>query len=171
MSTEKVWSARVDWATTEYSEDELAALAESLAAHSGVVSTDVGRGRASAQLTVQAPTLRQAIDLALTAVRDAVHLTNSRFSPLRIDVVDEPTFHAELSTPTIPTLVGYAEIADMAGISRQRAREVSDSPGFPPAVTETSSKGPLRIKDQVAEWIRGWDRRPGRPPAAGRPKK
>ena len=27
------------------------------------------------------------------------------------------------------------------------------------------------IKDQVAEWIRGWNRRPGRPPAAGRPKK
>ncbi len=30
-------------------------------------------------------------------------------------------------------------------------------------------EGPQRIKDQVAEWIRGWDRRPGRPPAAGAP--
>ena len=54
----------------------------------------------------------------------------------------------------------------MAGVSRQRARELPNLPDFPPAVTETSSKGPLRVRSQVAAWIQGWERRSGRPPAA-----
>jgi len=52
----------------------------------------------------------------------------------------------------------------MAGVSRQRARELPNLPDFPPAVTETSSKGPLRVRSQVATWIQGWERRAGRPP-------
>ena len=71
---------------------------------------------------------------------------------------------SDLAEPAIPPLVGYAEIAEMAGVSRQRARELPNLPDFPPAVTETSSKGPLRVRSQVANWIQGWERRAGRPP-------
>jgi len=162
MSTE-TWSARIDWAD-ECTDEQLAAIAEALAGHHGALTTNAAAGRVSAQLTVHATTLRQAIDNSLAAVRDAVHGTHGRFNPVRVDVVDEATFRAELAEPAIPPLVGYAEIAEMAGVSRQRARELPNLPDFPPAVTETSSKGPLRVRSQVANWIQGWERRAGRPP-------
>jgi hypothetical protein len=162
MSTE-TWSARIDWAD-ECTDEQLAAIADALAGHHGALTTNAASGRVSAQLTVHATTLRQAIDNSLTAVRDAVHAAHGRFNPVRVDVVDEATFQAELVEPAIPPLVGYAEIAEMAGVSRQRARELPNLPDFPPAVTETSSKGPLRVRSQVATWIQGWERRAGRPP-------
>ena len=162
MSTE-TWSARIDWAD-ECTDEQLAAIAEALAGHHGALTTNAAAGRVSAQLTVQATTLRQAIDNSLAAVRDAVHGAHGRFNPVRVDVVDAATFHAALAEPAIPPLVGYAEIAEMAGVSRQRARELPNLPDFPPAVTETSSKGPLRVRSQVANWIQGWERRAGRPP-------
>ena len=164
MST-ATWSARVDWAD-DCSDEQLADIAEALAGHHAALTTNSAGGRVSAQLTIQATTLRQAIDTALAAVRDAVHRADGRFSPVRVDVVDEATFRAELVEPAIPPLVGYAEIAEMAGVSRQRARELPNLPDFPPVVTETSSKGPLRVRSQVAAWIQGWERRSGRPPAA-----
>jgi len=171
MSTE-TWSARIDW-SDECTDDQLAAIAEALAGHHGALTTNAAAGRVSAQLTVQATTLRQAIDNSLAAVRDAVHRAHGRFNPVRVDVVDEATFQAELAEPAIPPLVGYAEIAEMAGVSRQRARELPNLPDFPPAVTETSSKGPLRVRSQVATWIQGWERRAGRPPTppSNRPSK
>ena len=162
MSNE-TWSARVDWAD-ECTDDQLADIAELLAGYEGALTTNSAAGRVSAQLTVHATTLRQAIDTSLAVVRDAVHQARGRFTPVRVDVVDEATFRTELTEPFIPPLVGYAEIAEMAGVSRQRARELPNLPDFPPAVTETSSKGPLRVRSQVATWIQRWQRRTGRPP-------
>jgi hypothetical protein len=48
----------------------------------------------------------------------------------------------------IPELVGYAEIATMAAVSRQRARELPGKPGFPPPAVTTAT-GPLRVKADV----------------------
>lgn len=62
----------------------------------------------------------------------------------------------------IPELVGYAEIATMAGVSRQRARELSGKPGFPPPAVVTAS-GPLRVKAEFELWLSSWERTPGRP--------
>jgi hypothetical protein len=62
----------------------------------------------------------------------------------------------------IPELVGYAEIATMAAVSRQRARELPGKPGFPPPAVTTAT-GPLRVKADVELWLSSWDRTPGRP--------
>jgi hypothetical protein len=62
----------------------------------------------------------------------------------------------------IPELVGYAEIAAMAAVSRQRARELPGKPGFPPPAVTTAS-GPLRVKADVEQWLSSWDRTAGRP--------
>jgi hypothetical protein len=62
----------------------------------------------------------------------------------------------------IPEMVGYAAIATMAAVSRQRARELSGKPGFPPPAVTTAS-GPLRVKADVELWLSSWDRTPGRP--------
>jgi hypothetical protein len=79
-----------------------------------------------------------------------------------IDVQSEEARRMRDEDPRIPDLVGYAEIADMAGVSRQRAREIAHLAGFPVAVVETTA-GPLRVKAAVESWLANWERKPGRP--------
>ena len=156
------WSARIDWSGAAYTDDELVAIAEHIAPLHGVVNTDSTHDRTIAQLTVDATTLRQAVDAALTRTRQAVEAVGGRFLPVRVDVLEEDIFRAELLEVKVPPLVGYAEIAEMADVSRQRARELPQLPGFPPAVAQTANGGPLRVRQHVADWIAGWDRRAGR---------
>src|SRR5664279_1776839 len=96
MSTE-TWSARIDW-VDECTDEQLAAIAEALAVHHGALNTDSAAGRVSAQLTVQATTLRQAIDSSLAAARDAVHGAHGRFTPVRVDVVDDAAGTSSVSS-------------------------------------------------------------------------
>lgn len=156
------WSVRVDWAGIAGPET-LMDIAQALDEQHASIATEPDRDRTSAQLSVEASTLRQAIDAALAATRAAVHAAGGRFVPVRVDALDEDTFRAEQDRVTVPALAGYAEIAQMAGVSRQRARDLPALPGFPPAVVATSA-GPLRVRTAVARWITGWNRIPGRPP-------
>lgn len=160
MST---WSARVDWEGLDLTDDQLLTIAEKLDPLAGAVTTISRHNRTSAQLTVEASTLRQATDIALTAVREATHAAGVRFSPTRVDVVDAATFEAELEDLNIPALVGAAEIATLAGVSRQRAGQLQKLAGFPREVARTSTSGPLQIRTQVEDWIQTWKRAPGRP--------
>ena len=165
------WSARVDWPTPDPSDDTLVTVAAAVDPYHGAVRYDAAAGALSIQITVDAPTLRQAVDAALAAARQAAQAAELRFAPTRIEVLPESVFHQEIHNPRIPDLVGYAEIATMAGVSRQRAREFPDLPDFPPAVAEPST-GPLRIRQQVAIWLSTRSRTPGRrprDPAAPRP--
>ncbi|MGW5362904.1 hypothetical protein [Actinopolymorpha pittospori] len=157
------WAARVEWNDADDLTDvALERIAETLRAHSAAVGREREPDRASVNLTVEANTLRQADDLALRLVRDAVRAAGRRFEPSGVEVLDEATFAARLAEPTIPPLVGYAEIAELAGVSRQRARELGNLEGFPPAVVETQA-GPLRVRSQVEIWMSQWERKPGRP--------
>lgn len=69
----------------------------------------------------------------------------------------------ELDRPLFPDVVGWAEVAKLAGVTRQRARQFRNSPGFPAPVIETS-QGPLMAKRAVEQWVRTRDTRPGRRP-------
>lgn len=69
------------------------------------------------------------------------------------------------ANPLIPDLVGYAEIGEIAGVSRQRARQFEEIPDFPQAVVRTAT-GPLRVRSAVEEWARTRNRRGGRPAAS-----
>lgn len=158
------WSARIDW-IGDQSDDALMDIAEAVHPHHGAVGSNTVTGLISIQISIDAPTLRQATDAALAIARDAAQAAGQRFTPARLEVIPEDVFHAEQNHPAIPELVGYAEIAAMAGVSRQRAREFPDLPDFPPAVAEPST-GPLRIRNQVAAWLSTRSRNPGRRPRA-----
>ena len=80
---------------------------------------------------------------------------------IAIDAKTEDAHNAEMTGPQWPEVVGYAEIADMAGVSRQRAHQLAHMPGFPPAVI-TTAQGPLMRKTAVAAWLATRDTRPGR---------
>jgi hypothetical protein len=81
--------------------------------------------------------------------------------PTGVQVLPTAEYDRRSAQPSLPELVGYAEVADMAGVSRQRARQLARLPGFPAAVVETRS-GPLRVRSQVETWLTR-ERKPGRP--------
>lgn len=54
-------------------------------------------------------------------------------------------FTQQLARPLFPEVVGYSEIADMAGVTRQRARKFATHAGFPSPVIKTAH-GPLMAK-------------------------
>ena len=93
----------------------------------------------------------------MTSALHALHLPG----PLAgVEVLDSPTYDQRTR---IPAVVGYA---DIAGVSRQRARELATRPDFPPAGVDTSA-GPLRGRRDVQAWLDYWNRKPGRPLTTG----
>jgi hypothetical protein len=161
----KHWQATVEWATTDtYSEDALDVLMDHLEGHDAAAgpnslpATDPdGRDYWAAVVTVEANTLRQAIAAALELVEGA---TGEKATA--VEVLPDDVAEARALAPSIPELVGYAEIAEMFGVTRQRARQLVDLPGFPAAVVETTA-GPLRVRRQVEVWGQTWERKSGRP--------
>lgn len=165
------WTARVEWRTPNAPDAEaLDDLHTALAAVHGSVGleeTVAGEELAtmSATVTVDAGTLRQAIAAALRAVDDAGASLGQPIHATGLEILDTETHDRRSERPAIPPLVGYAEIAEVLGVSRQRARFIAEHrPDFPPAVVETASTGPLRLRTQVEAYAAR--RRP-----TGRPKK
>lgn len=163
----RYWQARVEWATsTPYADPAEIAdqLVTRLEAHDAAVgpeslpSTDPqGRAYWCAILTVQAGTVRQAIATALELVEGATGEKATAVEVLPDDVAD-----ARALAPSIPELAGYVEIADMFGVSNQRARQIVELDRFPVPVVKTAT-GPLWVRAQVESWGKGWERKTGRP--------
>lgn len=156
------WTAHVEWSSPqEYDTDAFEILAERLVDLHAAVGHNFQPVAASpayaAVVTVEANTLRQAIATALQRVEDA---TGEKATA--IEVLDADVHGARLDQPSIPELVGFAEIAEMFGVSRQRARQLADLAGFPVAVVDTAA-GPLRVRRHVEAWGETWARKNGRP--------
>lgn len=164
------WTARVEWdadtgsstgSITEPDEDYLDDVTTIVVGHHGALGV---RGRRiEATFTVEAGTLRQAITSALAVIDTGARAVGRRVVPAGIEVLDAGEAERRLAEPTIPELVGHREVADMAGVSPQRAAQLTQLDGFPPAVV-TVAAGPLRVRSQVETWIARWDRTPGRRP-------
>jgi len=161
------WTARVEWTQYTPSNDtELAELVDRLAPLAGAIGVEkesAGPGYPEtwgAVVTLEAATLRQATVAALQHVEQAIGQKATG-----VEVLATHEHDRRVLQPSIPELVGYAEIAEMAGVTRQRAAQLGDVIGFPAAVVETKA-GPLRVKSQVARWLSRWERKPGRPPKA-----
>lgn len=154
------WTARVEWTTPDdYDTDSLDLVHEHLAGHQAAVGREPGPEHTwSATVTLEANTLRQATATALELVEGA---TGER--PNGVEVLPQETADLRAGFPSIPPLVGYAEIADMLGVSRQRAAQLAaEHDTFPQAVVTTAA-GPLRVRSQVEAWGRNRNRKPGRP--------
>jgi hypothetical protein len=62
--------------------------------------------------------------------------------------------------PTIPKLAGLAEIAGLAGVSRQRASQLTAHPDFPEPV-DRLAMGPVWRESDVTKFL-ATERKPGR---------
>lgn len=155
MST-TTWDVRVDVPARDLDDDAAAELLEQLhGLRPGIV---VGEALLGITLVLEEATLRQAIATGLQQVEAA---TGDKAVGVSARTREET--ERLLARPAIPELVGYAEIADMLGVSRQRARQLADAAGFPPAAVTTAA-GPLRVRAAVEAWASNWRRQGGRPP-------
>jgi hypothetical protein len=84
-------------------------------------------------------------------------------------VLPRSVFELRVEQPSIPELWGYVEIAEHFGVTRQRARQLTDLAGFPAAVVDTAA-GPLRVRQQVEAWGSTWERKSGRPRKSAAPE-
>lgn len=58
--------------------------------------------------------------------------------------------------------VGVTEVAELLGVSRQRASELRTRRGFPAPIAELAS-GPVWTASSLGRFLETWERRPGRP--------
>lgn len=144
-------------APAEIDPDAFVDITEALADMSAVATVDRDLKGGGISLFVDAET-------PAAAAERAVGLISSKIDGsivVGLEVQTEEAFEAGLSRPTFPEVVGYAEIAKLGGVSRQRARQWADNPTFPAPVIETE-QGPLRAKAAVVKWLKTRDARPGR---------
>lgn len=153
------WVARVEWCTPDtYDEPSLDLVMEHLGGHDAAIAAGPENGTYSATVTVYANTLRKAIASALELVAGATGETLSGLEVLRAEIHDDRVLQ-----PAVPELVGFAEIAEMLEVSRQRAAQLArEHADFPPAVVATKT-GPLRTRAAVEDWASRWERKSGRP--------
>ena len=142
------------------SEDMMLDALEALDHLSPVASLSQDGHTGSISVFVEADSLLHAAETARTAIVEAcgdVTVTGLEARP-------EGEFFADLDRPLFPPVVGYTEIAHLAGLSRQRIRQLAATAGFPAPVIKTAA-GPLFPKAAAEQWART------RQPKAGRPQR
>lgn len=159
------WHARLDWLSkTATTEDVLFDLMDELTDYAPSASIDRDAHAGSITVAVEAVSFDDALSSALGVVRAALQQYVPTASVIGVELVDSDALDRELDRPLFPEVVGFAEIAELAGVSRQRARAFRQSPGFPAPVIETA-QGPLMAKAAIENWIENRNTRPGRRPA------
>jgi hypothetical protein len=79
----------------------------------------------------------------------------------RLEVIDGNLDELEFTRET-DELVGVTELAEMLGVTRQRASELRTRPGFPAPIADLAS-GPVWKSSSLRRFVDTWERRPGRP--------
>lgn len=153
------WHIRVSFTVGKpFSEDAPFELTEALSEYAAVTSVSRDNDGGAVSLFIEAPTPLTAATNASQLVIDAAKSSIGKIDVTGLEVTSEEEFDTELDRPVFPEVVGYAEIAEIAGVSRQRARQFAELQGFPRPVIETA-QGPLRSKSAVESWLENRPRR------------
>lgn len=154
------WLARVDL-TIPATEEAVEALHECLSAYSPSVGAGP-TGDLSVRIRIVAGTPRYAVDRALKVVASAASDNGMSGEIIGVEVIRPDEAHRRLDQPNVPQLVGVSDIAAMAGVTQQRATQLTQRADFPRAVEHPSS-GPVFLRTQAQRFLDGPDRRGGRP--------
>lgn len=157
------WSVRIEIepVQTALAEEQVEIVLEALEHYEGVVS--YGSRTVSAHLGLRAPTPVRAVAAGLRIFLDALKPAKIRASKvLDIEVQLTENLDRRLMEPTIPTLVGVAEVARILDVSKQRASELARRPDFPHPIA-TLASGPIWQKTAILRHMGRWSRKPGRP--------
>lgn len=138
--------------------DEFASRMQS---HAGVVGTQAGYY--SSQFDVSAYDMADAIEIGHKLFTEGAHGAGFPSWPivsLEVMTVEEQGRRLEL--PSLPSLVGVSEAAEILGVSKQRVSELHRDSRLPPTVADLAA-GPVWVKNQIAAFVDRWQRKPGRP--------
>jgi hypothetical protein len=107
--------------------------------------------------------IREAVISGQRLVADAAQAAGLPAWPIvKLEAVEWERLGAELKQPPGPELVGIAELAELAGVSRQRASILARREGFPDPLA-TLAAGPVWDLHAVRHFLEGWTRQVGRP--------
>lgn len=159
------YSVRATFAGEGIDQDLLPDLAEQLEPESASVSFGTfGFGITMTCARGDTDRIDQVISSALDRMASAVKEVGLPDLPIvEASATEWSLFEKQLEEPTFPNVVGVSELAEMLGVSRQRASELARSPGFPAPFTMLAA-GPVWIEPNVSDYIKTWVRKPGRPP-------
>ena len=132
-----------------------------VAALGGAASGREGGSELTTTLTVDAPTVSSAIDEGLALVGKLVS-----GNPIAVEVLTVAEHDRRLAEPAFPALVGVAELAEMLGVSRQRASALPERADFPSPVAVLRA-GPVWRRGDVSQFVASWPRTSGRPTGQG----
>lgn len=145
-------------------DEQIAVLADELAEMAPAIS--VGKKSMTVRLAVEA---NDAVEAAASVVPDVVialdRIGLGAVPVNELEITEWTRFEEKLAEPTYPELVGITEIAELLGISRQRASELARSSRFPAPHADLAA-GPVWLKPNVMRFVEEWDRKPGRPPSS-----
>lgn len=132
-------------------EDALFAVAEL----GGVAVGLPGSRQVETTLTVAAEEVSAAADLAIRRVLERV--------PGKVIAVDVmTTAEADRRSKEQPQVVGVAEVAELLGVTKQRASMITQRDDFPAPIAKLAS-GPVWRAGAISTFKDGWRRKPGRP--------
>lgn len=159
-----MWTAQLTYHAPRLDLDRRLEIVEALRANA---TYDDNVGRLVLTFEVEGATARQAADNAARTGGAAVSAAARGIvpaRPTRILVLPTEEFIAETSHPSAVDLSGVAEIAQLLGVSRQRAGQLIDRDEFPTPIAELAS-GPVFTTPSILEFKKRWEprRRVGRP--------
>lgn len=113
--------------------------------------------RLEAILTVDGATPGAALDAAID------HCTSTIPGDVVAgEIITTAEHDRRLEGPARPELVGISEIAELLGVTRQRASALQTNTGFP-APAAVLRSGPVWYAADISRFAETWTRRPGRP--------
>jgi hypothetical protein len=162
------WSVTIELAGTDGppTAEELSAFTTALAPLSGVVTGSPerpsdGRNRYGAAVTVKAADAVDAVQAAANAIRGAAKAAGlPAWVIVSAEAIEEDELDRSLSKAAFPALLGVREIANLLGVTPQRASALARSAAFPKPVAGLAS-GPVWTEPSVRLFVAEWQRRPG----------
>lgn len=147
------WHAAITTPTT-LDEDTAENLLQALGERGPAIS--LGKTSHTLSITAHGDTAQDALTDALAALT-AAGITEA---PTAVTVQTYDALDEELAQPMFPDLVSNVEIAELAGVSRQRAAAFAKIPDFPAPVIQTG-QGALRSRAAIEHWIAHRSTKPG----------
>jgi hypothetical protein len=130
---------------------------------SGSVTPEQQRGWSARVRIAGVRSIRDAVTDAERLVLDAAQAAGLPAWPIvKLEAVEWEQLGTELQRSPGPELVGIAELAELADVSRQRASILARRAGFPDPLA-TLAAGPVWDLHAVRRFLKGWTRQVGRP--------
>lgn len=109
-------------------DEQIGTLTTAIGEYHGAAGTSQ-RGNLSVRVSVQAESLRQAVNMACLVVDDAVERAGLGADLLSVEAMPEEEFDTREEIPTITDPIGAQDAAEILGVSRQRITQTAQRLG------------------------------------------